>query len=194
MDEFPSFPRITRFYRNWIVTEKVDGTNGLVSVGDDGSVRAGSRNRWLTASDDNFGFAAWVEANADELRKLGPGNHHGEWYGRGIQRGYGLSDRRFALFNVKRWHAFGGTSLLWESGNARLPPIATTEAPACCQVVPLLGVFENIYEIAEVIRLFRESRIVPGYERPEGAVICHKPSGNLYKYTFGGDGHKGEAR
>lgn len=32
MDEYPSFPRITRFYRDWIVTEKVDGTNGLVSA------------------------------------------------------------------------------------------------------------------------------------------------------------------
>jgi hypothetical protein len=173
------------------VTEKVDGTNGLVSVGEDGLVRAGSRNRWLTVSDDNFGFAAWVEANADEIRKLGPGNHYGEWYGRGIQRGYGLFDRRFALFNVRRWHMVGGTSPLWGSGNAG--PFATTEAPACCQVVPLLGVVEAC-EIEEVLRYFCSSWIVPGYERPEGVVIGHKPSGDLYKYTFGGDGHKGEAR
>jgi len=191
MDEYPSFPRITRFFRDWIVTEKVDGTNGLVSVGEDGSVRAGSRNRWLTVSDDNFGFAAWVEANADELRKLGPGRHYGEWYGRGIQRGYGLSDRRFALFNVKRWHAAGGTGILWESGNGGVS--ATAEAPACCQVVPLLRVVDP-NEIEDVIMFFCVSRIVPGYEKPEGVVICHGPSGNLYKYTFGGDGHKGDAR
>jgi hypothetical protein len=78
-----------------------------------------SRSRWITPDDDNFGFAAWVEANRDELLTLGPGRHFGEWWGSGIQRGYGLpkGEKRFSLFNVSRW------------GESR---------PACCHVVPVL--------------------------------------------------------
>jgi hypothetical protein len=194
MDEYPTFPRITRFFRDWIVTEKVDGTNGLVFIGEDGSVRAGSRNRWLTVSDDHFGFAAWVEANAEELRKLGPGRHYGEWYGREIQRGYGLSDRRFALFDVKRWHMVSADPVEWPTDNPKLPANVTTEAPACCQVVPILGIVD-VGEIEDMIRYFScGSLLVPGYDNPEGVVICHEPSGNLYKYTFGNDGHKGAVR
>ena len=70
-------------------------------------VRAGSRERWLTLgkSGDNYGFAAWVCANAEALLRLGEGMHYGEWWGSGIQRKYGLTDgdKRFSLFNVGRW-------------------------------------------------------------------------------------------
>ncbi len=61
----------------------------------------GSRTRWITAQDDNHGFARWVEGNKQELLKLGAGRHFGEWWGSGIQRGYGLQkgEKRFSLFN-----------------------------------------------------------------------------------------------
>ena len=52
-----------------------------------------------------FGFARWVETNRERLiTLLGPGLHFGEWWGSGIQRGYGLTkgDKRFSLFNVER--------------------------------------------------------------------------------------------
>jgi hypothetical protein len=52
---------------------------------------------------DNFGFAEWVAFHAAELAMLGPGAHHGEWYGEGIRCGYGLTERRFALFDTARW-------------------------------------------------------------------------------------------
>jgi len=55
---FVEFPKIARFSRDVIVTEKIDGTNAQVYV-DDTMTRAfaGSRNRWITPDDDNFGFA-----------------------------------------------------------------------------------------------------------------------------------------
>lgn len=34
---------------------------------------------------------------------LGEGVHFGEWWGNGIQRGYGLKEKRFSLFNTHRW-------------------------------------------------------------------------------------------
>src|SRR5690606_32927913 len=103
--EFVDFPKMARWSRDVIVTEKIDGTNAQVCIGEDGSIRAGSRTRWITPEADNFGFARWVEENKEELLKLGPGRHFGEWWGKGIQRGYGVADRRFSLFNALRWNA-----------------------------------------------------------------------------------------
>ena len=104
MPEFVAFPKIPRLVRDIIITEKIDGTNASVYVGEDGQVMAGSRSRWITPTDDNFGFAKWVAANADELRTgLGIGTHYGEWWGAGVQRKYGLTEKRFSLFNVSRW-------------------------------------------------------------------------------------------
>ena len=91
--EFIEFPKIFRLSREIIVTEKIDGTNAQVFVDEDAcSVRAGSRNRWITPETDNFGFAAWVRDHGEELRGLGPGRQvadHGN-FGRmdfdGLQR------------------------------------------------------------------------------------------------------------
>jgi hypothetical protein len=69
-----------------VITEKIDGTNASILITDDGSDIAGvgSRTRWITPEDDNHGFAKWVKANHEELLKLGPGHHFGEWWGNGI--------------------------------------------------------------------------------------------------------------
>jgi hypothetical protein len=174
--EFSPFPKLSRLFREVIITEKIDGTNSQVTVLADGRVLAGSRNRWITPgkTTDNYGFAAWVAENRRELREgLGEGTHFGEWWGQGIQRGYGQDRKRLSLFNVHRW------------GDKR---------PACCDVVPLLyrGVFsERAIEDAAAPLLVRGSVAAPGFEKPEGIVVFHVPSNQGFKYTFGGDGHKG---
>ena len=168
---FQPFPKLPRLSREIIITEKLDGTNAQVAISEDGRVFAGSRNRWLSVKDDNYGFAAWVQENRDELLKLGPGRHFGEWYGRGIQRGYGLEDRRFALFNVERWEAH-------------------EDFPECCTTVPFLyrGVFDAdvITTTTEVLRL-KGSKAVPGFMRPEGIVIYHKAAGVGFKKLLEND-------
>ena len=45
-EEFSEFPKIYRLNRDCVVSEKLDGTNAQVVVGEDMSVRAGSRTRW----------------------------------------------------------------------------------------------------------------------------------------------------
>src|SRR6266404_7201095 len=97
--EFVAFPKIPRISREMIITEKLDGTNAQVWIGDYGEFQTGSRNRWITPgkATDNAGFAGWCEENKEELLKLGPGHHFGEWWGRGIQRTYGLNEKRFSL-------------------------------------------------------------------------------------------------
>lgn len=123
--DFAPWPKTPRLNRDIIITEKIDGTNAQVLVrkivlgisaadsvldavveNEDGvfAIRAGSRKRWVCPDDDNFGFAGWVHKNAAELvRALGEGRHYGEWWGQGIQRGYGLDHRVFSLFNTHRW-------------------------------------------------------------------------------------------
>lgn len=166
--EFREFNKIYRLNRAVIITEKLDGTNGCVVVGEDGSVEAQSRSRLITPQDDNFGFAKWVLAHADELRELGPGYHYGEWWGSGIQRGYGLTEKRFSLFNVSRW------------GESR---------PACCGVVPVImrGENEQGFRIAdaalEALRV-NGSFAAPGFMKPEGIVLYHAQGNILLKATL----------
>src|SRR5512133_2019075 len=104
--EFQSFGKISRLSRDMVITEKIDGTNGCIYIGEDGEFLVGSRTRWITPECDNHGFARWAYDHKDELvLGLGPGRHYGEWWGSGIQRGYDLpkGEKRFSLFNVHRW-------------------------------------------------------------------------------------------
>lgn len=183
--EFQEFASIARLSRDMVVTEKIDGTNAQVFVGEDGSVKAGSRNRWIVPEADNFGFARWVAEHADELRQLGTGRHFGEWWGNGIQRGYGLpnGDKRFSLFNVARWAD--------ERDREKYP----TDRPTCCHVVPIIGrgPFSTplVDELLATLAVLGSSA-APGFMKPEGVVVFHVASGGLFKKTLDkNDGHKG---
>ena len=165
--EFRPFPKIPRLYRECVITEKIDGTNAQIHITESGEIFAGSRNGWITPEKDNFGFAAWVRDNYVGLSALGVGVHFGEWFGAKIQRGYGLTDRRFALFNVGKWNA----------GNV----------PSCCCVVPVLyeGIFSDnaVHDVLGRLQM-SGSAIAPGYASPEGIIIFHKASGQLFKKTI----------
>ena len=68
-----------------------------VYITEDGQIHFGSRTRWITAEDDNCGFARWGMEHREELLRLGEGRHFGEWWGAGIQRKYGVADKRFRV-------------------------------------------------------------------------------------------------
>ncbi len=192
--EFQKFDKIPRLSRDIVITEKIDGTNAQIYIkskeqiiedracciadieeivlfkNKDLYMFAGSRSRWLDTSSkgDNFGFAKWVQANSEELIKLGEGRHYGEYMGKGIQRNYGLDEKRFVLFNVKKW----------EDPEVR---------PKCCGIVPVLyrGIFDTEM-IGNTLMTLKEfgSRIVPCFMNPEGIVIYHTASGQLFKKTI----------
>ena len=196
--EFEKFGSLTRFSQGWTITEKLDGSNAQIALeviteenknqndlavglvnnpvdGRDYRVFAGSRNKWLLPgkTTDNFGFARWVQENLAELVKLGEGRHFGEWYGSGIQRGYGLTggDKRFALFNAGRW----------SDADIR---------PECCEVVHtfLLDEYvDNPYAAAQGVMSMMETQgsyHIPGFMKPEGIVMFHRKSGTSFKKTF----------
>lgn len=176
---FESFPKIERLKKAMtvIATEKIDGTNAQIYIDPETSeMFCGSRNRWLTPDDDNFGFARWCYENKTELAKLGPGRHYGEWFGSGIQRGYGLKEKRFYLFDSGRWTN------------------PENNKPACCGTVPILAIREGFTEALEMalIALKGGSVAVPGWDKPEGVVLKHPRMHICYKWTYEGDRPKYE--
>lgn len=173
---FEAFPKIPRLKSMVTITEKIDGTNAAVIITEDGQIAAQSRTRLITPGKDtdNFGFAGWVEANKDELLKLGPGRHFGEWWGLGIQCGYGMTKRVFSLFNVHRW-------------SAQNPP------PVCCSVVPVLYQGDDLTKgIGWAEGLLRDGSIAARaeniqFDKPEGLVVYNHNSRSLSKVIFAGD-------
>lgn len=193
--KFAEFPKIPRLNRDCTITEKIDGTNASVVIAlpgvlmpiddiiaehSDGSLMfAGSRTRYIVPNEqrkgsDNHGFAAWVRDHASLLWTLGPGNHYGEWWGSGIQRGYGLpkGEKRFSLFNTHRWgDDDNGFSL----------------RPACCSIVPTLyqGPFSTISVDTQIESLrLNGSWAARGFMQPEGIVIYHTALGGYFKATL----------
>lgn len=204
--DFEAWPKTSRMFRDIVVTEKIDGTNAAIIFEDgvtisdkyvldaaplrsdeiwDGKkivhVGAQSRKRLVTPESDNFGFAKWVHDNAQELYGiLGPGRHFGEWWGKGIQKGYGQDSRHFYLFNTGRYEdvnvVIGGS-----------------------HVAPVPVIYSGMFDQQEIVMaadyLHRNGSIVaPNYGgEPEGVCIYHTQSGKVYKYTpyHGYDGSKG---
>lgn len=214
MPEFQKFPSIPRLYRDCVIPEKIDGTNSCVVIwsedqladaGDNidyipGSelvctsegtvywVGAQSRNKFVTPgkSTDNHGFAAWVYDNKELLvQTLGEGRHYGEWWGSGIQRGYGLKNgvKFFSLFNTGRW-----------SRPEIADAVKAGTAPEALDVVPVL--YSGPYSDSAVNNVAYQLEVngsvaAPGFMNPEGIIIYHTASRVSFKYTLDGDGHKG---
>lgn len=159
-----------------VVTQKIHGTNAQVVILEvlnqsgfqpDGSsyaevddrtyfIRAGSRTRWLSPEDDNYGFAAFVDKHKEEfIRKLGVGQHFGEWAGPGINSGEGLEQRTFVLFDPSRYPE-----------GQPLPPQTV--------VVPVL--YDGKFDLKVIDTVMNElkangSKLKPGFMRPEGVVV-----------------------
>lgn len=217
---FEPFPKIPRLRRNVVITEKIDGTNAQVHILSEATLIeaaqastgpgqlppletgfrigdlilfAGSRTRYLDTSKkgDNFGFAKWVADNAEGLALLGPGRHYGEWWGSGIQRGYGVEpgQRYFSLFNTARWTIDPNA----ESGTL-LPPVPGLE------VVPVLfdgrfetGAYDPTGLALHQLRTMGSSAR-PGFMNPEGIVVWHSAARTLQKVLLENDDiAKGEA-
>ena len=170
MTDFRGFRKIPRLSRDIIITEKIDGTNSQIYISEDGEFLTGSRNRWITPDNDNFGFSKWAHEHKTELMELGTGQHFGEWWGTGIQRRYGLDEKRFSLFNVGKWN--------------------DCNIPECCHVVPILyaGDFDTDAINSTIETLATSgSMAAPGFMNPEGIIIYHSASGIMFKKTIIGD-------
>lgn len=188
--EFQAWPKTPRLFRDIVITEKIDGTNAAIHIrpaprpwsgtpwtfehdGDLYAVVAQSRKRLIDPTLDNYGFAAWVRENAQDLiATLGCGTHYGEWWGQGIQRNYGLTEKRFSLFNTSKWAD------------------ADLRAVPQLNVVPVLygGAFRT-HEIDFALQDLRRNGSVaaPGFPNPEGVVVFHTAANSCFKVTLKND-------
>lgn len=222
MSNYPKYPKTPRLYGGGriTITEKIDGTNGLIYVGkphdgnavgsvgvpvmgfDDGTrvVSAGSRSRWITPDDDNYGFAKWVWDNAARLADaLGHGYHYGEWFGHKIGRGYGRQNtREFALFATD--HELGREV----PGLRHVPVIAddtvsldayggkTFDRLQCLSASyypdPVLEylIGDAAYEFSSGPNAYPESTLNPNTPA-EGLILLHHNSGQRFKIMFEND-------
>lgn len=203
MHEFVEWPKTKRLFRDIVVTEKLDGTNSAIHITKGAEVefptvtleahplRAGeffvdghiwyvtaqSRRRIITPgkTTDNYGFAGWVYDNAADLvRILGEGLHFGEWWGQGIQRNYGMEDRRFSLFNTERYdHLNHDDAAIFDGSRVNTVPVLYQ------------GVFDQDV-IEGQLRELREygSFAAPGFMNPEGICVFHSQTRNVYKVTL----------
>ena len=157
---------------DWDIIDRVAeyGQNGYF-------IYAQSRNNMITPEKDNAGFARWVQNNAKQLVEiLGEGRHYGEWCGSAIQRRYGLSGKKFALFNTHRWkdltyHPDGGLM----GGQLTVVPVLAE------------GYMDNPGQVAlDCMNKLKKqgSAFSPGFMDPEGVVMRHNPSGTVFKKTF----------
>jgi hypothetical protein len=198
MAEFVEYGKTKRLFRDIIVTEKIDGTNvglhieplgdvaevpadtdglasgAIVLVGHDlFKLTAQSRNRLIYPGKgtDNYGFAEFVRNNGAELVTcLGVGLHFGEWWGQGINRGYGVSYRRWSLFNTDKY----------KHVNVQLDG-------AQVDTVPVLyhGTFSGSMIFCALEDLAENgSKAAPGYDDPEGIVIYHSQARMNFKVTL----------
>ena len=207
--EFTPWPKTPRLFRDAVITEKIDGTNAAVVVerhplgthgdtlpegatavisggplpeDDEFVVGAQSRSRLIQPGNDNFAFAQWVLDNAFGLAlTLGEGTHYGEWWGHGIQRGYGLAqgDRRFSLFNVHRYvRAIPSHP---QDPRPRIPGLG---------LVPMLDTYTfDTAHVTASLDYLREygSKAAPGFMRPEGVVVFHSQSRSVFKALIEND-------
>jgi len=207
--DFESFSKISRLSKEMVITEKIDGTNAQIAMevygrGIDECLRdwpvafakeveggtlcmfAGSRTRWITPGKqtDNSGFARWVSEHGEELLALGDGRHFGEWWGQGIQKNYGLKEKRFSLFNTARWTS------KFNDGNTMDSDTRCLEIPSC-YVVPVLytGEFdtEKIWKVLMVDLKVGGSKAAPGFMKPKGVVIYHTAGGYFFKKSIEND-------
>ncbi len=191
--EFKSYPKIPRLEKLvWAITEKLDGTNGIVhiepvnpyqlgapdpfvnaleagavAIVDNFAVFAGSRSRWLQPGrqTDNYGFGEWVKNNADELVAiLGPGTHYGEWWGQGIQRNYGATRKRFTLFAPWRYPQV--RDIRDETGDEVL-----TKVPLLAQGSGSARSIQTAIDLWSSSLERDGSPAVPGWMNPEGLVL-----------------------
>ena len=215
MSNYASFPSIERLENIYcVISEKVDGTNGLIEVAKVGKigvdietnsafpsftyntetqVRFGSRNRYITFNNDNAGFANFFRHYETKLKDIAkdiivaanseasqtnekptegyPFRIYGEWFGRGIQRDYGLKDKFFMPFS----YFYAEKLIEYQVPNIITPNVMYTGkfsmevVNTCMQQLKLNG-----------------SGLVKDYKQPEGIVIFFPKYNFRLKETFDG--------
>ena len=162
------FKRLRRsaLFRDVTISEKIDGTNAQVFVvAEDRGRRQPGRGlggslRKRTTSVSRRGSPIMLTSCASSAQDV----ISAEWYGRGIQRRYGLQDRRFALFNS----CTDGPRSARRA--AAIVPVLTTRTMGADVVSECLETLRSGGSLAR-----------SGFHAPGGIVIYHHASGGMFR-------------
>lgn len=178
MYDYEPYPKTPRLYGSaCTVTEKMHGTNGVIIFDEEGNLRVGSRKRELgewpgDGLRDNHGFWSWCgQREAELFELLGPGRHHGEFCGPGIEKNmHGFERKTFLPFNTLRWRdEYTHNSQPW------------TELDV--QPVPELYRGEFLPEVVEqALTYLRDNR-----EWSEGVCVYLRSCDQVFKATWAQD-------
>ena len=201
---FEKWPSIPRWANDTVtITEKIDGTNAALiilpynidhetliqdgyakcwgpadaQIGDLVTFAVQSRKRFIKPGKDtdNAGFAAYAFEHAPQfIALLGYGKHYGEWWGRGIQRGYGLDEKRLSLFSPWRYEH-----------------LALKDEVPGLDMVPVLysGGWDGANVKKELTKLEEKGSVAaPGFKKPEGLIVQSAFTGAKYKAFTWDDG------
>lgn len=198
--EFVPWPKTPRLFREIVITEKIDGANSAVIIQESGldgecsayvlahverdgveyEIAAQSRNRLILPgkTTDNYGFAGFVQQNAEELFDLlGPGRHFGEWWGKGIQKRYvnqTAGIKGFALFNTEKYATLKAWLPNPDGGEVLVEPIH----------VLYRGPFSE-QAIRDALNHLKDNGSwVSPLSPAEGIVVFHTQSRQVYKVTL----------
>lgn len=201
MPLFQEFPKLTRFSHDWVVTEKIDGTNAQIYIEQlDSLINENPSLSRGTAPDDDLILKIVCAGGLDYAVMAGSRNrmlsrrtdNHG-WakfvqenaevlydtlgVGRhfGEWFGLGIGKRQYDL-KEKRFALFNVSR--W--ANVELPPQVMT-APVLFE-----GYLADSTQFGTILSDLRQkgSRVTEGFMNPEGIVMFHRPSQTLFKKTF----------
>lgn len=191
--KFHPWPSTPRLFRDVVITEKIDGENVALHIqevedpdwdepwplirhaGKWYYVAAQTRKK-LLPYDEMYrsSFGRWVIANSYSIfEALGTGTHFGEWWGKGIKRGYGRGHNCLSLFNTARWNNL----------NRVIGGVVLTSVPVIYE-----GPMTTIRVRIAVNYLKRVGSVAaPGYMNPEGVCVYQKASDTISKVTIEND-------
>lgn len=114
---------------------KLDGTNAAIRISKDGTIQAQSRTQDISRSNDNAGFAAWVEFMTESIKELANYSNaedvviFGEWCGNGIQSGCAISQapgKHFVAYSVVELFNGGPNTIYSDTSDVNQGLLATS--------------------------------------------------------------------
>lgn len=156
------------------VTEKLDGVASSFVIGDGfvtGNKDGEGEDLFVEAITGPKEFFTWVNLNAGDLVDcLADGIYHGVWWGKGLGRGYGVPEQRFALFALDLYDVNDVTSLdNMVDGMSHVPVLYWGPLKRENDQDPIMDSIRRLQ--------FAGSAAAPGFKPPAGVVVTNLSAG-----------------
>lgn len=173
---------------------KLHGTNAAIQICGDGTVLAQSRTSIIEPTNDNCGFARWVESQKDEWTKIHSNTPidiivFGEWCGPGIQKGVAVSEIPKKIFAVFAIVLKTGDDVTFVCEPVQIKSMLNRQTINDLYVLPWYRSPDELFDFESVIDWQSSSEdLQPELARINAAVDLVEKSDPWIKTTFNVDG------